>query len=129
MGVPVLGDRKAIPRAAQRTGAKALIIAVPEAGGDLVRQISDLALDADLDLKILPPLEELLDGVVGLGDVRSVTEADLLGRHEIDTDIDAIAGYVTGKRVLVTGAGRLDRFRAVPPDLALRPRPIGDART
>jgi FlaA1/EpsC-like NDP-sugar epimerase len=105
MGVPVLGDRRAIPRAAQRTGATALIIAVPEAGGDLVRQISDLALDADLDLKILPPLEELLDGVIGLGDVRSVTEADLLGRHEIDTDIDAIAGYLTGKRVLVTGAG------------------------
>ena len=105
MGVPVLGPRAAIPRAAQRTGAKTLIIAVPEADGDTVRQLSDLALDADLDLKILPPLEELLDGVVGLGDVRSVTEADLLGRHEIDTDIDAIAGYLTGKRVLVTGAG------------------------
>jgi FlaA1/EpsC-like NDP-sugar epimerase len=101
----MLGDRKAIPRAAQRSGATALIIAVPEAGGDMVRQLSDLALDADLDLKILPPLEELLDGVVGLGDVRAVTEVDLLGRHEIDTDIDAIAGYLTGKRVLVTGAG------------------------
>lgn len=105
MGVPMVGDRTAIPRAAQRTNATALIIAVPEAGGDMVRQISELALDADLDLKILPPLEELLDGVVGLGDVRPVTEADLLGRHEIDTDIDAIAGYLTGKRVLVTGAG------------------------
>jgi FlaA1/EpsC-like NDP-sugar epimerase len=105
MGVPMLGDRTAIPRAAQRSGATALIIAVPEAGGDMVRQLSDLALDADLDLKILPPLEELLDGVVGLGDVRAVTEVDLLGRHEIDTDIDAIAGYLTGKRVLVTGAG------------------------
>jgi FlaA1/EpsC-like NDP-sugar epimerase len=105
MGVPVLGDRTAIPRAALRTGATSLIIAVPEAGGDMVRQLSDLALDADLDLKILPPLEELLDGVVGLSDVRSVTEADLLGRHEIDTDIDAIAGYLTAKRVLVTGAG------------------------
>ena len=104
-GVPVLGDRKAIPRAAQRTGATALIIAVPEADGDMVRQLSDFALDAELDLKILPPLEELLDGVVGLGDVRSVTEVDLLGRHEIDTDIDAIAGYLTGQRVLVTGAG------------------------
>jgi FlaA1/EpsC-like NDP-sugar epimerase len=34
-----------------------------------------------------------------------VTHADLLGRHEVDTDVDSIAGYVTGKRVLVTGAG------------------------
>jgi FlaA1/EpsC-like NDP-sugar epimerase len=105
MGVPVLGNRRAILRASQRTGATALIIAVPEADGELVRELSDLALEANLELKILPPLEELLDGVVGLGDVRPVTEVDLLGRHEIDTDIDAIAGYLTGKRVLVTGAG------------------------
>jgi FlaA1/EpsC-like NDP-sugar epimerase len=34
-----------------------------------------------------------------------VTEQDLLGRHEIQTDVDAIAGYLTGRRVLVTGAG------------------------
>lgn len=105
MGVPVLGGRLAIPRAARSTGATVLVIALPTASSDLVRQLSDQALDTALDLKILPPLEELLDGVVGVGDLRPVTEADLLGRHEIDTDIDAIADYLTGRRVLVTGAG------------------------
>jgi FlaA1/EpsC-like NDP-sugar epimerase len=40
-----------------------------------------------------------------VGDIRDVSEADLLGRHEIETDIESIAGYLTGKRVLVTGAG------------------------
>jgi FlaA1/EpsC-like NDP-sugar epimerase len=34
-----------------------------------------------------------------------LTEADLLGRHQIENDLDAIAGYLTAKRVLVTGAG------------------------
>jgi FlaA1/EpsC-like NDP-sugar epimerase len=105
MGVPVLGSRLALPRAARVTEATALVIAVPNATSDLVRQLSDLTLDTRLELKILPPLEELLDGVVGVGDLRAVTEADLLGRHEIDTDIDSIAGYLTGRRVLVTGAG------------------------
>jgi FlaA1/EpsC-like NDP-sugar epimerase len=105
MGVPVLGGRLAIPRAARATRATALVIAVPNATSDLVREISDLTLDTALELKILPPLEELLDGIVGVGDLRAVTEADLLGRHEIDTDIDSIAGYLTGRRVLVTGAG------------------------
>ena len=38
-------------------------------------------------------------------DIRPVTHADLLGRHEVDTDVESIAGYLTGKRVLVTGAG------------------------
>ena len=34
-----------------------------------------------------------------------MTEADLLGRRELNTDIDSVAGYLTGRRVLVTGAG------------------------
>jgi FlaA1/EpsC-like NDP-sugar epimerase len=42
---------------------------------------------------------------VEVGDIRDVQIADLLGRHQIDTDLDSIAGYLTGKRVLVTGAG------------------------
>ena len=39
------------------------------------------------------------------GDIRPVTPADLLGRRVIRTEVDLIAGYLTGKRVLVTGAG------------------------
>jgi FlaA1/EpsC-like NDP-sugar epimerase len=56
-------------------------------------------------VKVLPPTSELLGGTVGLGDIRGLTPEDLLGRHEIRTDVRSIAGYVTGKRVLVTGAG------------------------
>src|SRR5690606_17449391 len=48
MGVPVLGGRQAIPRAARSTGASTLVIALSKASSDLVRQLSDLALDADL---------------------------------------------------------------------------------
>jgi FlaA1/EpsC-like NDP-sugar epimerase len=40
-----------------------------------------------------------------VGDIRPPTETDLLGRHVVDTDVDAIASYLTGRRVLVTGAG------------------------
>lgn len=105
MGVPVLGNLSNIEEVVGRTGATTLILAIPSAGSELVRQVSEIALDLALDLKILPPLEELLDGVVGMGDLRPVTESDLLGRHAIETDIDAIAGYLTGRRVLVTGAG------------------------
>ena len=40
-----------------------------------------------------------------LGDIRELTEADLLGRRELNTDVESVAGYLTGQRVLVTGAG------------------------
>ena len=53
----------------------------------------------------MPSVAELIDGSVSADDVRPLTEADLLGRHQIDTDIEAIADYVMGRRVLVTGAG------------------------
>jgi FlaA1/EpsC-like NDP-sugar epimerase len=105
MGVPVVGDRTAIEKAARDVRATTLVIAVPSADSELVRDISERGLAAGLTLAILPPMEELLDGIVGVADLRPVTEADLLGRHVIDTDLDSIAGYLTGKRVLITGAG------------------------
>ena len=54
---------------------------------------------------MLPGISEMLDGQVGIRDVRDINLPDILGRHQIDTDIASIAGYLQGKRVLVTGAG------------------------
>ncbi len=56
-------------------------------------------------MKVLPAVDELFDGRVGISDIRPLTEADLLGRREIRTDLAAISSYLTNKRVLVTGAG------------------------
>ena len=42
---------------------------------------------------------------MGIRDIRDLNLTDLLGRNQLDTDIDAIAGYLSGRRVLVTGAG------------------------
>jgi len=77
---------------------------MPSAPADLVTQLYERGRVAGLAVKILPPVRELFGGI-DASDIRDVTTADLLGRHEIDTDLDAIAGYLTGKRVLVTGAG------------------------
>ncbi|WP_286404542.1 UDP-N-acetylglucosamine 4,6-dehydratase family protein [Pseudarthrobacter defluvii] len=42
---------------------------------------------------------------MSLQDLRDVAIEDLIGRHPVDTAIEAVAGYIEGKRVLVTGAG------------------------
>jgi FlaA1/EpsC-like NDP-sugar epimerase len=104
MGIRVLGDRSRLVEAAKECRADSLLIAMPSAGADLVTELSELARVAGLSVKVLPPVRELFGGV-DASDIRDVTTADLLGRHEIDTDLEAIAGYLTGKRVLVTGAG------------------------
>ena len=104
-GVPVLGGRQQLVEAARSTEADTLLIAIPTAGPELVTELSELARVAGLAVKVLPPVWELFEGNVDPSDIRDVTTADLLGRHEIHTDVEAIAGYLTGKRVLVTGAG------------------------
>ncbi len=105
-GVSVLGSRADLARVADEQSASVLVIAIPSASSDTIRELSRSALDAGLEVKVLPGTDDLLEpGKVAIADVRDISVTDLLGRHQIDTDITAIAGYLKGKRVLVTGAG------------------------
>ena len=107
-GVQVMGGRNKIAEVALAKGARRLVIAVPSAEGQMVREVARLGIEAGLDVAVLPGVEELLAGdghEVSVGDVRPLDVRDLLGRAPVETDIDQIAGYITGRRVLVTGAG------------------------
>ena len=104
-GVPVLGTRKDLAAVARKVDADVMVVAIPSATAGLIRELSEVAEQAGLSVRVLPPVAELFGAPIGVSDIRPLTEADLLGRHEIDTDVAAIAGYLTGKRVLVTGAG------------------------
>ncbi|MEL6892229.1 MAG: nucleoside-diphosphate sugar epimerase/dehydratase [Actinomycetota bacterium] len=103
-GVRVRGTIDELGTVAAQFDAADVLLAIPSAGRDLVRRVDTLANDAGLRLLVLPSVHELIDGL-HLGDIRPVSEGDLLGRHPADIDGDAVASYVTGKRVLVTGAG------------------------
>ena len=90
---------------AERLGAKTLIMAVPTGDGALVRELSRDARAAGLDVRVVPSVRELLGGEVHVGDLREPTEADLLGRHKVETDLQSVSDYVRGRTVVVTGAG------------------------
>jgi len=105
MGVSVLGGRSALPAARAKTGATVLLIAVPSASAQIVGELADLAAQQGMTVKTLPPVEQLFDQPVTASDIRDLTEEDLLGRHQVQTNLEEIAGYLTGRRVLVTGAG------------------------
>lgn len=104
-GVRVVGDRSVIGEVAKRTGASTLVIAVPTGEGALIRDLSDSARGAGLEVRVVPSVDELLNGNVRIRDLRAPTEADLLGRHAIQTDLVAVSEYLQGRRVVVTGAG------------------------
>ena len=104
-GIPMLGNRSALASAVDRTGADTLIIAIPSARSELFRDVSESASALGLKVKVLPTLKNIFSGRVGLQDLRDIDVTDLLGRDPVNTDVDACAGYLQGKRVLVTGAG------------------------
>lgn len=104
-GIRVVGDRASIAAVAKRTSASALVIAVPTGDGALIRELSESARLAGLNVRVAPSVDELLNGNVHVRDLRAPTESDLLGRHAIETDLIAVSEYIQGRRVVVTGAG------------------------
>ena len=104
-GVPVLGAISDLEGAVLSTGASTVVVAIPSARKELIKSVVDRCTEIGIPVKVLPPFAESLATRVDVRDVRDVNLHDLLGRAEVETDLSAIAGYVTGKRVLVTGAG------------------------
>lgn len=104
-GVKVLGSRSDLRAAVASTTAKGIVCSVARADAPLIRDLNRLSLEVGIWIKVVPSVAELLDGQVGISDIRDVNIDDILGRHQVETDISAISGYLTGRRVLVTGAG------------------------
>jgi FlaA1/EpsC-like NDP-sugar epimerase len=104
-GVPVLGTTRDLAKEVARTGATMVVIAIPSASAETVNRLRLAALDAKAAVKVLPSTTQLLTDSVGIRDLRDVNITDVLGRNQLDTDIAAIADYLTGQKVLVTGAG------------------------
>ncbi|MFM8852194.1 MAG: polysaccharide biosynthesis protein, partial [Acidimicrobiaceae bacterium] len=104
-GVPVLGGRESLQKAASRTGATTLLIAIPSAESGVVSEIAELARLAKLEVKILPAVQNLDERPVDTSDIRDLTDEDLLGRRRVKINLDEISEYLVNRRVLVTGAG------------------------
>lgn len=104
-GLRVRGSRADIARVAAKYNADTLIIALPNAEANALRELSELAADAQLEVLSLPPLREIIGGRPTSQDLRNLDVADLLGRRPVDLDTSLIAAKITGRSVLVTGAG------------------------
>lgn len=104
-GVPVLGTAADLEKQVARTGATLVVIAIPSASAATINRLRLAALDAHVAVKVLPATTQLLTDSVGIRDLRDINITDVLGRNQLDTDVASIAEYLSGRRVLVTGAG------------------------
>ncbi|WP_353953323.1 nucleoside-diphosphate sugar epimerase/dehydratase [Knoellia sp. S7-12] len=104
-GYRMLGQGSDLVRAARATGAQVVVLAISQASPQLIQKVSDHCTEAGLELVVVPPLREMISGRLELDTLRAFNVADLLGRRPIETDLSGIAEHITGKVVLVTGAG------------------------
>jgi FlaA1/EpsC-like NDP-sugar epimerase len=104
-GIPVLGDRSRMAEVAARTGATVLVIAIAEASGKTIRDLTVEAENCGLTPKVIPSITEMLNGGARIEGVRDPRISDLLGRRPVKTDVATVTGHFAGKRILVTGAG------------------------
>lgn len=102
-GVPIMGTRHDIERLAQQMEIDEIIIAIPSAPGDLVRELMKICWSTTARLKILPGIYQGTRGLVK--NLRDVNMEDLLRRRPVETDIQEISGYISGKTIIVTGGG------------------------
>jgi len=105
-GVRVLGTTEELPRIIRDHAPDEILIAIPSASGAVRQRIVDAAQAANISVKTLPGLYELISGDIDLAtQIRPVQVEDVLGREQVEVSLEDVAGYLKDQTVLVTGAG------------------------
>ena len=103
-GVPVLGGTDLLEDLVRSERVEKVIIAMPSAEKRKIRAIVRNCEKAKVRFKTLPGIAEIINGKVSVSHIKDVEIEDLLGRDPVVLDEAGIKRYLTGKRVLVTGA-------------------------
>ncbi|MDO4940305.1 MAG: nucleoside-diphosphate sugar epimerase/dehydratase [Erysipelotrichaceae bacterium] len=104
-GVPVVGGRDDILDAAKKYKVDEIYYAIPTATNTQKRDILNICRETDCAIKVLPGIQQIVNGDVSINTLKKVELEDLLGRDTIKVNNEEISGYLNDKVVLVTGGG------------------------
>jgi FlaA1/EpsC-like NDP-sugar epimerase len=104
-GIPVLGTRATLPRILEQYNPDEVLIAIPSAQRETLREIVRVLTPFKVRITTLPRLADLLGQRIDVHQIRQLRVEDLLSRDPIGLDVELVTGFIAGKRVLVTGAG------------------------
>lgn len=103
--VPVKGNTNKIPELVESEEIDDIIIAIPSASRSRIKEIVTQCQKTKANIKILPNMNDLINGKAELNQVRDVEVADLLGRDEVILDSSNIESYIKDQVCLITGGG------------------------
>lgn len=104
-GVPIVGTISDMTRVLERLHVNEVIIAIPSAPGRVVRTVADISRLKGIPFRTMPGIYELLGGKVSVSRLREVDITDLLRRQPTRIRDEKVGGILSGRTVLVTGAG------------------------
>ncbi|WP_093051078.1 polysaccharide biosynthesis protein [Salipaludibacillus aurantiacus] len=103
--IPVVGGVKAIESAVRKYDIEHIVIAIPSLSKKELNKIYTECAKTRVKTQIMPMIEDLMTGKVSVHQFRDVKVEDLLGREPVELEVDTISENITGKTVIVTGAG------------------------
>jgi FlaA1/EpsC-like NDP-sugar epimerase len=104
-GVTVIGGTKDIPKIVEKYGIENIIIAIPSLRKGQLQEVYQECSKTNAKTQIMPMIEDIVSGKVSVNQFRDVQVEDLLGREAVELDVKSISAKLTGKTILVTGAG------------------------
>ncbi len=104
-GVPIVGGRNDIPKAVKRYRIDKIVFAIPSASAATRKEILDICTTTGCEVHTLPGIYQMINGEISVSKLRKVDPQDLLGRDPVKVNLDELAGFISGKVVLVTGGG------------------------
>ena len=122
-GYRVRGQGQDVVDVAHSADAEVVILAISQVDSAFLTGLAERCDAAGLSLIVVPPVREMIAGHVELDQLREFNVVDLLGRRPVKTDLSEIREYLSGKVVLVTGAGG-----SIGSELARQVRLLGPAR-
>lgn len=103
--VKIVGTTADIKKYANQYSIDEILIAMPSVKKADVKRIYDICKTTDCKVKTLPGIYQIVNGEASVAALREVQITDLLGREQIQVNLDEIMGYIEGQTVLVTGGG------------------------
>lgn len=104
-GLRVRGKVEDIPELVRKFKIEHIILAIPSLSKQQSTKLAKISVDTGVKTQLIPRIEDLMTGKVSFNDIRDVKIEDLLGREEVQLDMKVISENITGKTILVTGAG------------------------
>ncbi len=104
-GVPIVGNRYAIPHMVEKYSINQIIYAIPTADARDKKEILEICKETGCEIKTIPGIYQLVNGKVSVSSLRQVEIEDLLGREPVVVDNEGIHEFVHDKVIMVTGGG------------------------